>query len=263
MKILNGAEICDFIMSTQARKIRGLKQHFQVHPKLVFISTLDDSLFDLQLADYCEQIDLDMESILIDETTDFDELMGELNNDQAVTGIVVDRAMPSEVSGRIKITDPKDIDDHGNQGSATPAIITGINWLLASYNVDSASQPIYTDIPVIKKLLEQYPLSDRMQFIEKLEEVGAGEATGLIAIVSNLDSLGQIKASPKFRLTAIDMTGIIDASGNWRTGVVPDDNLGRASSNNIANLSPARGGLGPVIVASMIDNLIQASYPRG
>ena len=46
MKILNGAELKDFIKERQAKQVRGLRQSWQVFPRLVIFYSNEDPVIE-------------------------------------------------------------------------------------------------------------------------------------------------------------------------------------------------------------------------
>ncbi len=139
MKILNGAELADYMKANQARLAGGLRSR-KIRPKLVIIRDNDSPVIEKYVAlkkRYGEEIGVEVEDWLRE---DLDEAVRLANDDPSVHGIIVqlplkDRDRTDEV---VRLIAPeKDVDGlAGDQSEFESATATAINWLLAGYDVD-------------------------------------------------------------------------------------------------------------------------------
>src|SRR5690349_18972092 len=141
MRLLNGAEIAEFVKERQAAQVRALRQAHHVQPKLAIIRTNPAPIVDSYMKikrDYGADIlvDVDVHTITQAEAI---ATIEQLNSDPAVHGIIVQLPVPDPAQ-TTKILDSvaieKDVDGLHSQATLDAPTPTAIMWLLAGYNVE-------------------------------------------------------------------------------------------------------------------------------
>ncbi|HMT19602.1 MAG TPA: bifunctional 5,10-methylenetetrahydrofolate dehydrogenase/5,10-methenyltetrahydrofolate cyclohydrolase, partial [Candidatus Saccharibacteria bacterium] len=146
-KELNGAELAGFIKERQAKAVRGLRQQWQIAPKLAIIRTNPDPVVDSYMRikqAYGDDILVDVDVHTI-EQPEVIELIKKLNDDPSVHGIIVQIPLPDpsqtdEVLNRV--TPEKDVDGLAVDTCFDAPTPVAINWLLTGYDVEYAGKHI-------------------------------------------------------------------------------------------------------------------------
>ena len=147
MKILNGADLADFIKERQARQVRALRQASRVYPKLAIVQTSDDPVIDSYVGmkrRYAADVLIDVEYHKIAQA-ELLATIGTLNNDETVHGIIVQLplANPDETQAAVDaVVGNKDVDGLGSAAEFDPATPVAIDWLVNGYNVDIKQKKI-------------------------------------------------------------------------------------------------------------------------
>ncbi len=147
MKLLNGAELAEFIMERQARQARGLRQAHGVAPHLAIIRTNPDPVVDSYMKlkqGYGDEIQIDVTVHNIQQSEAMQRIKT-LNNDETVHGIIVQIPLPDQThtdSILNTIAPEKDVDGLAANTKFDPATPMAIDWLLAGYNVDLKNKQI-------------------------------------------------------------------------------------------------------------------------
>lgn len=265
MKLLHGKDLADFIQERQAKQVRNLRQAEHVTPTLAIVrcdqgnSVIDtyvrmkqryggDILIDVR--QYQESIETIRERIRA------------LNADETVHGIIVQLpVVPAEATDEILelVAPEKDVDGLGQASQFDPATPVAINWLLAGYGVELKHKRIAL---VGSGRLVGAPLA-RMWRQSHLE----------VAVYEKSDAERLPRELPEYDVivAATGAPGIITAD-MLRAGAVVVD-AGTASENGVIvgdvgddvyqradlTLTPKRGGVGPLTVAALFDNVITAA----
>jgi methylenetetrahydrofolate dehydrogenase (NADP+) / methenyltetrahydrofolate cyclohydrolase len=177
----------------------------------------------------------------------------QLNQDQSVHGIIVQLPLPPDVdtSQVVSAVDPgKDIDGLGPRSEYDPATPLGIMWLLAGHQIDYRGRTVAV---IGQGRLVGRPLA-RM-----LEDSGAKvtrcdiETPDLRAATITADLLVSATGHPGILRADMVKSGavVVDVSGD-----AADDLLARSD----ISITPGRGGVGPMTVAALFDNLLRAAY---
>lgn len=266
MKLLNGAELRDFIKERQAKQVRGLRQAYGVFPKLAIIETNPLPVIDTYVRlkqRYGEDILVDVE---VHQPTEPEvlTLIDQLNHDESVHGIIVqlplhDASRTDEVLNAV--APEKDVDALGEHATLDPATPTAINWLLAGYNVDLRGK----DILIIGAgRLVGAPLA-RMWRQSGLQVTVATRDDDIPELVQNADIVVSATGTPE--LVTADMPKInavlVDAGTASEGGVIKGDLAKDVyEERHDLTITPQKGGVGPLTVAALFDNVIQAALRR-
>lgn len=263
MKILNGAELADYIKARQAKQIRGLRQAHNVFPRLAVIQTSTDPVIDMYVRikkSYAEDILVDVDHYQVDEATALVKIT-ELNDDDSVHGIIVQLPLgdATKTDELLKAVSPaKDVDALGSNKYFDPATPMAINWLLTGYNIDLANKKI---LVVGKGRLVGAPL------IRLWQESGY-DVTGIDETV--IDIRPQVM-SADIVVTAVGSPGLItsdmlkpetvvvDAGTSTDNGRVVGDLADDVRERHDLVLTPKKGGVGPLTVCALFDNVIRSA----
>lgn len=261
MKLLNGRDLADFIKERQARQVRALRQAHKIFPKLAIVQTADSAVIDsyvrLKQA-YGEDILIAVEHHKIAQSEAMD-LLKHLNADPDTHGIIVQLPLAdtSQTDSLLAAVNPlKDVDGLAPKTKFEAATPLAINWLLAGYNIDLAAKKIA--IVGNGKLVGQ-PLS-RLWRASGLQPTVFDETTGIKnlrkfdLIVSATGQAGLIN-SDDVAVGAI----VVDAGTSSEHGKLVGDVADSVRDRDDLIITPLKGGVGPLTVAALFDNVIQAA----
>ena len=271
MRFLNGAELRDFIKERQAKQVRALRQSWRVSPKLVIFYSSKSHVTETYMRlkeNYGADILVEVERREV-EISKLKEEIQKANIDEDIHGIIVQLPLENKNGEKLskneteailsEISKEKDVDGL-NGGDFIPATAQAINWLLAGYNISLENKKIAV---VGQGKLVGAPLS------KMFEDSGVD--------VSKFDELNSSDMKEKLKdfdvvITAVGKPDLINSEMLKSKAVVVD--AGTASeggeikgdvSDEVRELrkdliiTPIKGGVGPLTVASLIDNVIIAA----
>ena len=271
MRFLNGAELRDFIKERQAKQVRALRQSWRVFPKLVIFYSSKSPVTETYMRlkeNYGADILVEVERREV-EISKLKEEIQKANIDEDIHGIIVQLPLENKNGEKLskneteailsEISKEKDVDGL-NGGDFIPATAQAINWLLAGYNISLENKKIAV---VGQGKLVGAPLS------KMFEDSGVD--------VSKFDELNSSDMKEKLKdfdvvITAVGKPDLINSEMLKSKAVVVD--AGTASeggeikgdvSDEVRELrkdltiTPIKGGVGPLTVASLIDNVIVAA----
>lgn len=271
MRFLNGAELRDFIKERQAKQVRALRQSWRVFPKLVIFYASKNPVTETYMRlkeNYGADILVEVERREV-EISKLKEEIQKVNIDEDIHGIIVQLPLENKNGEKLskneteailsEISKEKDVDGL-NGGNFIPATAQAINWLLAGYNISLDNKKIAV---VGQGKLVGAPLS------KMFEDSGVD--------VSKFDELNSSEMKEKLKdfdvvITAVGKPGLITSEMLKNKAVVVD--AGTASENGKIKgdvedsvrelrkdltITPIKGGVGPLTVASLIDNVIVAA----
>ena len=271
MRFLNGAELRDFIKERQAKQVRALRQSWRVFPKLVIFYSSKNPVTETYMRlkeNYGADILVEVERREV-EISKLKEEIQKANIDEDIHGIIVQLPLENKNGEKLskneteailsEISKEKDVDGL-NGGNFIPATAQAINWLLAGYNISLENKKIAV---VGQGKLVGAPLS------KMFEDSGVD--------VSKFDELNSSDMKEKLKdfdvvITAVGKPDLINSEMLKSKAVVVD--AGTASeggeikgdvSDEVRELrkdliiTPIKGGVGPLTVASLIDNVIIAA----
>ncbi len=263
MKILDGAELAGFIKERQLKQVRALRQSWRVIPRLAIIQTTDAPVIDMYVrlkqaygADIL--VEVDVHKI---KQVDLVAQIETLNNDGSVHGMIIQLPLidSSQTDAAVNAVAPeKDVDGLGQGAVFTPATAMAIDWLLAGYNVALEGKAIAI---VGNGRLVGEPLA-RLWLGAGLN-VTVYDDTTLDLTSALRESQVVVTATGVPGLIKRDMiqpgTVIVDAGTASEHGeIVGDVGLDVRELDDIT-ITPQKGGVGPLTVAALFDNVIQAA----
>lgn len=263
MKLLDGLNLAGFIKERQAHQVRGLRQAHHVFPRLAIVRTSDDprimSYVKLKTA-YGADIGVEVEEHAVPQS-DVKVLLGKLNADAGIYGIILQLPLadPSQSDELLNLVAPqKDVDGLGANAKFDPATPLAILWLLAGYNVELAGKQIVVvgqgrlvGAPLTKMLRASgHNVSTVSKGDDNLEEtVLKGDivitATGVPGLIT----------SQMIRPDAVVVdAGVATDAGKLVGDVAPD-----VRDRHDLTITPEKGGVGPLTVCALFDNVIRAT----
>lgn len=263
MKLLDGSELASYIKERQAKQIRGLKQAWHVFPKLVIIQTGHNAVIDTYVRlkqRYAEDIgvEIDVRHCTEAEAT---KLIPELNEDQTVHGVIVQLPLAdtTKTDELVTAVSPlKDVDGLGSQEYFDPATPMAIDWLLAGYNVSLGDKHI---VIVGAGRLVGAPLAHIWQNSGHNVTVISEPSDNLDDIVRTADIIVSATGVPG--LITSDMlrpeTVVVDAGTASEDGKIVGDVAADVRSRTDLKITPERGGVGPLTIAALMDNVIRSA----
>lgn len=264
-KLLNGSELAGFIKERQAKQVRALRQAERVLPKLVIIkSTAASPVIDA----YIRMKRRYGDDILIEtvvETLDESEMTAaieRLNADATVHGIIVQLPLkdPRLTDEIVNVVAPeKDVDGLGKDAIFTSATAEAIDWLLAGYAVDLAAKKIAI---VGNGRLVGAPLAKLWRGNGLDVTVLDDQSGDIAAVVRESDIVVSATGVP--RLIAADMLAhkavVVDAGTASENGVIVGDvDPVVYSEREDITITPTKGGVGPLTIATLFDHVITAA----
>lgn len=262
-KELNGRELALFIMERQAKAVRGLRQQYKIQPKLAIIRTNPDPVVDSYMKikkAYGADILVEVDVHTIDQSEAVQRIT-ELNADPSVHGIIVQIPLP-DASQTDEILNSvaahKDVDGLAQKSKYDAPTPIAILWLLAGYNIELEGKKI---VVVGKGRLVGTPL------IKMLEASGLSVQTA----DKQTHSLRELTKVADILVAATGVPGLITAD-MVKPGVVIVDAGVSTDSNGLVGdvayevrklpeciITPEKGGVGPLTVAALFENVITAA----
>lgn len=260
MKLLNGQELAGFIKERQARSVRGLRQAWEVVPKLAIVVTVDHPVINVYTrmkkkygADIL--VDVDIHQIKQDEAP---EVIQQLNADAAVHGIIVQLPLerPEETEEVVNLVAPeKDVDALGQKAVFDPATPMAILWLLAGYNIDLRGKKV---LLVGRGKLVGAPLERLLKDSGIDVSVADRETTDLKAATLEADVIITATGSPAILYADMLKRGavVVDAGVAGEEGKTVGDVAPDVYERDDLTITPPKGGVGPLTVCALFENVI-------
>lgn len=262
MKELNGSELAGFIKERQAKAVRGLRQAFDVRPKLAIIVTVENPVIEIYMRlkkSYGEDILVDVEIYRIKQEETIG-LISRLNEDSGVHGIIVQLPLadPAQTEEILNAVAPeKDVDALGENAVFDPATPTAILWLLAGYGVDLKDRKVAI---IGKGKLVGEPLERMLQdsgvnahAYDTEDDISSAVSTADI-VVTATGTPGVLQAD-MIPLRAV----VVDAGVAVEAGKAVGDLSSDVYERDDLKITPKKGGVGPLTVCALFENVIKAA----
>jgi methylenetetrahydrofolate dehydrogenase (NADP+)/methenyltetrahydrofolate cyclohydrolase len=264
VKLLNGKELASYIKERQAREVRTLRQAWQTIPKLAIILSTDNpasQAYTRLKKRYGEDILVEVEIHQVSQK-DIRSTIEALNIDPSVHGIILQLplAEPEETEALVNLVAPeKDVDALGEQAQFDPATPLAILWLLAGYNVD-----LQQGKKVV--LVGQGRLVGR-----PLERMLKASGVNVTTINSGTKDAKSLALAADIIITATGSPGVlttdmvkpgavvVDAGTAGEDGKLVGDISPDLYERDDLTITPQKGGVGPLTVCALFDNLIQSA----
>lgn len=263
MKLLDGTELAGFIKERQAKQVRGLRQAQRVVPRLAIIRTNPDPVVDSYMRvkkNYGDDILVEVDVHEVSQTDAITTITA-LNDDPTVHGIIVqlplpDVSMTDEVLNSVVVS--KDVDGLSASTVFDAPTPMAINWLLAGYNIELQGANI---VLVGHGRLVGEPLA-------KMWRNSGLEVTVADKTVNDLSALTR---SADIIVTATGVPELITADMVRSNAIIVDAGVATDAQGLVGDvaqevrmlpditITPEKGGVGPLTVCALFDNVIRAA----
>lgn len=263
MKSLNGSDLAGFIKERQAKQVRNLRQASGVFPRLAIVQTVDDPVIDTYVRlkqRYGDDILIDVAVHRI-EQAQLLQAMQQLNADDTVHGIIVQLPLadPSQTDEALQAVAPaKDVDGLGSGSLYIPATPMAIDWLLVGYGVELSAKKIaivghgrLVGAPLAQLWREQ---GRDVTIIDRDTKLSPQEFREFDVVVTAVGQPGLI-SSDDLQIGAV----VVDAATSSENGKLVGDLAADVRERDDLTITPERGGVGPLTVAALFDNVITAA----
>ena len=266
MKVLDGRELAGFVKERQAGVVRSLRAK-KIFPKLLIIRDSDNPVIvkyvELKKR-YGEDIGVVVEDFRAESVEEIRVRILEANADPSISGMIVQLPLkdPSQTDEVVSLIEPsKDVDGlSGTKSAFDSATATAINWLLSGYDVPVATSRIGI---VGRGRLVGGPL------IRMYE--ASGYNVSVFGHDSDLTKLRDcdiiITATGKPHLISGDLVSsgatVVDAGTASEDGVLVgdvDDSV--REREDLYAITPKLGGVGPLTVSVLFENVISAAQAQ-
>ena len=260
MRELNGSELAGFIKERQAKQVRALRQAWHINPRLAIVTDVENPVIETYMRlkqRYGADILIDVEIHRVPAGSVL-EVIQELNNRDDVQGIILQ--LPISNSDQTEellesIREDKDVDGLRKRAIFQAATPTAISWLLAGYGVDLKGKKVaivgrgrLVGAPLEKMWLK----SDvDVTVFEKGDDLS--QLINYDIIVSATGVPGLIK-SQMIKAKAV----VVDAGTASENGKIVGDVSEEVRQRNDVIITPKKGGVGPLTVSALFDNVITA-----
>lgn len=266
MKILNGKELSSYIEERQAHQVRALRQAHGIEPKLAIIVTVDNPVIDVYMRlkkQYGSDILIDVDVYRVQQT-EVEELLNKLNVDDSVHGIIIQLPLqdPSQTDELVNMVAPeKDVDALGANAMFDPATPMAILWLLAGYNIDMRGKNI---LLIGRGKLVGAPLERQLLDMGHNVKVADRSTEDLSALTLDSDIIITAAGSPALLFTDMISQGtvVVDAGVASEDGKTVGDVSPEVYDRDDLTITPVKGGVGPLTVCALFENVIRAAQRR-
>lgn len=264
MKLLNGAELAAYIKERQAHQVRNLRQAHNIQPKLAIVQTADDEVINT----YVRMKQRYGNDILIDvdiHRPSSDELftaITALNEDESVHGIIVQLPLAddAQTDEALNLVAPiKDVDGLGKGELYTPATAMAIDWLLNGYNIILKGKKIAL---VGHGRLVGAPLAKLWQAAGYNITVFDKSSKDMPARLHRFEVIVSAAGVPGLITSQLVQPGavVVDAATSSEHGKLLGDIADDVRLRRDLTITPEKGGVGPLTVAALFDNVIRSGY---
>ena len=260
MRELNGSELAGFIKERQAKQVRALRQAWHINPRLAIVTDVENPVIETYMRlkqRYGADILIDVEIHRVSAGGAL-EVIQELNNRDDVQGIILQLPIsnPEQTEELLEsIREDKDVDGLRKKAIFQAATPTAINWLLAGYSVDLKGKKVaivgrgrLVGAPLEKMWLKS---GVDVTVFEKGDDLS--QLTNYDIIVSATGVPGLIKSQ-----TIKTKTVVVDAGTASENGKIVGDVSEEVRQRNDVIITPKKGGVGPLTVSALFDNVITA-----
>lgn len=263
MKLLDGTELADYVKERQAKQVRNLRQSYKIAPKLAILQTVDDPVIDTYVRmkrRYGEDIAIDVD-VHRPQPSDILQTISDLNEDDSVHGIIVQLPLAKGVSVDDvlnAVAASKDVDGLASKSKFTAATAQAIDWLLNGYNVELKGRKIAI---VGNGRLVGAPLGDLWRNAGFQVTVFDEHSNNMAKSLRRYDLIVSAAGVPGLIRSDSIQPGavVVDAATSAEHGKVVGDLAAEVRDRTDLTITPEKGGVGPLTVVSLFDNVIRAA----
>lgn len=260
MRELNGSELAGFIKERQAKQVRALRQAWHINPRLAIVTDVENPVIETYMRlkqRYGADILIDVEIHRVPAGGAL-EVIQELNNRDDVQGIILQ--LPISNSDQTEellesIREDKDVDGLRKRAIFQAATPTAINWLLAGYGVDLKGKKVAI---VGRGRLVGAPLEK--MWLKSGVDVTVFEKGDDLSQLINYDIIVSATGVPELIKSQMikTKTVVVDAGTASENGKIVGDVSEEVRQRNDVIITPKKGGVGPLTVSALFDNVITA-----
>lgn len=260
MRELNGSELAGFIKERQAKQVRALRQAWHINPRLAIVTDVENPVIETYMRlkqRYGADILIDVEIHRVPAGGAL-EVIQELNNRDDVQGIILQ--LPISNSDQTEellesIREDKDVDGLRKRAIFQAATPTAISWLLAGYDVDLKNKKVAI---VGRGRLVGAPLEK--MWLKSDIDVTVFEKGDDLSQLINYDIIVSATGVPGLIKSQMikTKTVVVDAGTASENGKIVGDVSEEMRQRNDVIITPKKGGVGPLTVSALFDNVITA-----
>lgn len=264
MRLLNGRELAGYIKERQAKQVRRLKQADGIDPKLAIVVTIDNPVTETYLklkVKYGTEIGIAVD-VHRAKQADIRNVLAELGADDTVHAIIVQLPLedPTETEAIVNLVPAyKDVDGLGAEPAFEPATPLAILWLLSGYNIDLVGKTVVlvgrgklVGAPLEQMLLKSGVSPVVVDKDTTDPEVKIREAD---VIITATGAKGLIKPDMIKHGAVVVDAGVAGEGGK----TVGDVDAEVYETRDDLTITPVKGGVGPLTVCALFDNVIRAA----
>lgn len=271
--VLDGRVLARQMEQELCNRVGRIKEQRSRTPILAAILVGDDpasATYVRMKGNACQRVGMDSRKVLLPQATTTDELLAaidELNADPNVQGILLQHPVPRQIEERKcfdRIAIEKDVDgvtalgfgrmamNEPAYGSATPA---GIMRLLRHYQIplEGKHAVIIGRSPILGK-----PIAMMLMNANATITVCDSKTQGIAEMVSRADIVVGAVGKPEFIKGALVKEGAVVVDAGYHPGNVGDVELS-AIVEKCSAYTPVPGGVGPMTIATLIANTVDAA----
>jgi methylenetetrahydrofolate dehydrogenase (NADP+) / methenyltetrahydrofolate cyclohydrolase len=263
-KLLNGTELAGYIKERQAQQVRTLRQASRVFPRLVIIkSTAASPVIDAYVRmkrRYGDEILIETVVETVHEA-DMPAAIARCNADPKAHAIIVQLPLadPKLIDDIVNVIAPeKDVDGLNPASQYDSATATAINWLLAGYAIDLRGKAIAI---VGNGRLVGAPLARMWQKSGLNVTVLDRTHSDVAGVLRKSDVIVTATGVPHLITSNMIAPGavVVDAGTASEDGIIVGDIDASVREREDLQITPEKGGVGPLTIAALFDNVIRAA----
>ena len=267
--ILDGKLVRDEILNNLKEKIKD--NNYRI--KLAIILVGDDEASKIYIRNKenaCKFVGIDVEKFVFSSDTkqsEIEKLIDKLNNDEFITGIILQSPVPNNIDFDKccnLILPNKDVDGftknniynlYLNRDTILPCTVKGIIYLLNYYKIPIDGSNV---VIVGRGNIVGHPLSLALLNLNATVTVAHSKTKDLSSITKNADILISATGTPHLIKDNMIKKGatVIDVGVSRVNGEIIGDVDFLNVKNEARYITPNPGGVGPMTVAMIIDNLV-------
>lgn len=261
-KILDGRELAGYIKERQAHLVRSLRGR-KVIPKLLILRDNDSPVIEKYVAlkkRYGEDVGVEVEDFVAKNTDELKEKIEWANKNAEISAMIVQLPLKN-----IDLTDSvvsliapeKDVDGLSGRGDFDSATATAINWLLAGYDIslETSKIALVGHGRLVGAPLEKMFKASKYN-VTVFQKGDALEALKDFDVVITATGVPHLLKNEHIKRGAV----VVDAGTASEDGVLKgdlDDEVRRR--DDLLALTPKLGGVGPMTVAVLFENVLSAA----
>ena len=262
VKLLNGSDLAGFIKERHAHQLRQFLNS-GIRPKLAIVQVKDDPVIDTYVRlkkQYGADIGIEVELHKIAQK-DSPEVIKSLNKDDSVSGIIIQLPLTdtNQTDEIINLVVPKkDVDALGKDSQFEPATPMAIMWLLAGYNINLKGKKV---LIIGRGRLVGAPLEKILNRSGVDVEVADSKTSDLRQKTHWADVIIAAASSPNILKPNMIKPGVVvvDAGTASEEGKTVGNVTLDVYNRDDITITPAKGGVGPLTVCALFENVIRSA----